>query len=263
MGRKTSTAGKGSVLRRARRLLRSSTLPRMSTPRKGSSIAIQTLCDPCCAPTGTWPVPAKKQVEVSWSRWCPIHGSQDTVAEPSGPTLRTLLDKRLQRQRQLPPCPGSSLELAVKDKDKEDFHTGDIYSEGLHPCQSLHEICWTPDGGAHMDRPSCCLRAVTFHRTHQIAIARKSLEIQLGARAIPAKRSQQQEVSLSRRCPVHGSWDTAAVPQENSLRAALDKRLQQEREHPLFKGALGRWLSRLRMQIMAAAGTLYSLLRAA
>ncbi|XP_068872219.1 uncharacterized protein [Aphelocoma coerulescens] len=261
--RKTSAAGKGSVLRRTRHWLRSSTLPRMSIPRKGSSIPAQTLCDLCCAPVGAWPVPAKKQVEVSWSHRCPIHGSPDPAAEPSGKTLRTLLDKRLQRQRQPFPCPACSLEPAVKDKAKEDLHTLDIYSKGLHPCQSLHEICWTPDGGAHTDRPPC-LGAVATHRTHKIPTARKNLETQLGARAIPAKRSQEQvarqEVSWSCCCPVHGSQDTAAVPQEKTLRAALDKRLQREREHGLFQGALGRWLSWLRMQLVAAAGTLHSFL---
>ncbi|XP_037995406.1 uncharacterized protein LOC119702049 [Motacilla alba alba] len=238
--RKTSAAGKGSVLRRTRRCLRSSPLPRMSIPRKGSSIPIQALCDLCCAPTGTWPVPAKKQEEVSWSRRCPIHGSQDPAAEPSGQTLRALLDKRLQRQRQLFPSQGCSLELTVKDKDKEDLPPWDIYSKGLHPCQSLHEICWTPDGEAHTDRSPCCLGAVAIHKTQQRPKARESLEIQLGAQAAPAKHSQQQ-VSLSRRCPMHGS-QRAAVPQEKTLWAALDKRLQRQLEH---QGALRRWLSRI------------------
>lgn len=260
---KTSAAGKGSELQTTQHSLRCSTVPRTSIPQKGSPIPIQTTSDLRCAPTGTRPAPAKKA--ESWSHWCPTHGSQDPAAEPSGQTLRTLLDKRLQQQRQLVPCSGSSLEVA--GKDKEDLHTWDVNSQGQHRCQSLHDICWTPDGAAHRDTSSCSLGAMAMHRTHQIPTDRKSLEIQLGAQAIPARHFQpqvaQQDGSLSRCCPWHSSQDTGAVAREKTLRAVLDRRLQRQRKHPPAKGALGRWLARLRMQLMASTGALRRVLCAA
>ncbi|KAJ7406337.1 hypothetical protein BTVI_65785 [Pitangus sulphuratus] len=278
---------------RTRRRWRSSVVPRTSGPR--GSIPSQSLGDSCQTPggradtdrpqypeaarigrtcpgltmhmarknlelkLGAQPIPVRRsqeqvaQQEVSSRHRCPAHSLPAAAVVPYEKTVHAVLDTILQRERNVFPSPKHSLELAAKEQDKEYPSMSNTPGRSLHPFQSP---CVTPYGGAPVGRSPCSFRAMGINRTH---LAWKSLGIELGARATPAKPSQQQvaqrEVSQGWQCPIHGSWGTVAVPYEKTLRAVLDKILQRERklEHPYLQGALWRCLSRIGMKFVAAA----------
>lgn len=133
-----------------------------------------------------------------------------------------------------------------------------------HPSDSLSGSCRTPDGeGARASSPSS-LGSADISGTRsalRMHVAKKSLEVKLGARPAPVKSSQQQvaqrEVSPRRRCPTHGSQDPAVLPSGNTPCSESEKILQRQREleFPHLRGVPPR-----RMRLLLAAQILLRML---
>ncbi|XP_068872407.1 uncharacterized protein [Aphelocoma coerulescens] len=138
-------------------------------------------------------------------------------------------------------------------------------SETLPCSESLSGSCQTPDGeDARACSPSS-LGSADISGTRsalRMHVAKKSLEVKLGARPAPVKSSQQQvaqqEVSPRRRCPAHGCQDPAGLPSGNNTPCSESEKIlqrQRELEFPHLRGAPLR-----RMRLLLAAQILLRML---
>ncbi|XP_027751356.1 uncharacterized protein LOC114063346 [Empidonax traillii] len=186
---------------------------------------------------------ARKSLEVKMGAWpIPVVRSQEQVERQEGS-----------------PQPSESL-----------HSSGSLTpSEGLPLSKSLSDSWQTPDGEDSVDSSPCSLGAAGISRTRsslRMHVARKNLEVKLGARPTPVKSSQeevaQQEESWSHRCPIQGSQDAAVVPTGNTLGSVSEKILQQQREleFPHLQGAFPSWLSNFRQKFLLAVQILLQIL---
>ncbi|XP_014113270.1 PREDICTED: uncharacterized protein LOC106628476 [Pseudopodoces humilis] len=119
-------------------------------------------------------------------------------------------------------------------------------SESLPCSSSLSGSCQTVDSGEDAtDSSPCSPESADISGTRSVLrmhVAKKSLEVKLGAQPAPVRSSQQrvaqQEVSWSRRRPIHSSHSTAVQPDRNT-RCSESKILQRQREleFPHLRGA--------------------------
>lgn len=119
-------------------------------------------------------------------------------------------------------------------------------SESLPCSSSLSGSCQTPDGEDATDSSTCSSGSVAISGARsalRMHVAKKSLEVKLGARPAPVRNSQQQvaqqDMSWSRWWPTHSSHSTAVQPKGNALRSKSEKILQRQREleFPHLRGA--------------------------
>ncbi|XP_053801230.1 uncharacterized protein LOC128789356 [Vidua chalybeata] len=136
--------------------------------------------------------------------------------------------------------------------------------ESLPRSGSPSGSCRTADGEDASDSAgsSCGSADISGARSAlRMHVAKKSLEVKLGARPAPVRSSQQQvaqqEGSRSRRCPIRSSRSTAGRPNGNALRSESEKILQRQREleFPHLRG-----VSPSRMRPLLAAQTLLRML---
>ncbi|KAJ7427711.1 hypothetical protein BTVI_01606 [Pitangus sulphuratus] len=212
---------------------------------------------------------ARKSLEVKMGAWpIPVVRSQEQVERQEGSpqpseSLRssgslTCSQEQVERQEGSP-------------QPSESLHSSGSLtpSEGLPLSKSLSDSWRTPDGEDSVDSSPCSLGAVGISRTRsslRMHVARKNLEVKLGAQPTPVKSSQeevaQQEESWSHRCPTQGSWDAAVVPTGNTPGSVSEKILQQQREleFPHLQGAFPSWLSNFRQKFLLAVQILLQIL---
>lgn len=102
---------------------------------------------------------------LSWSRQFPDQGPKNDVAVPQEKTFVVVLDKILQRQRQMFPSAGHLEPSAMEKPDKDEFHTSDTPGRRFHHTQYLCETCRSGDGESPLDRTRCSLRATALRRS--------------------------------------------------------------------------------------------------
>ncbi|XP_032918796.1 uncharacterized protein LOC116997798 [Catharus ustulatus] len=119
-------------------------------------------------------------------------------------------------------------------------------SESL-PCSSSPSgSCQTPDGEDATDSSTCSSGSVDISGARsalRMHVAKKSLEVKLGARPAPVRNSQQQvaqqDMFWSLQWPTHSSHSTAVQHKGNALCSESEKILQRQREleFPHLRGA--------------------------
>ncbi|CAN8214324.1 unnamed protein product [Coccothraustes coccothraustes] len=137
-------------------------------------------------------------------------------------------------------------------------------SESLPGSESPDGSCQTPAAEEASDRSSSSTGSVDISGARsalRMHVAKKSLEVKLGARPAPVRSSQrraaQQEASQSCRSPTCSSHSAAGWPNGNAPRSKLEKILQRQREleFPHLRGA-----SPSRMRPLLAAEMLLRML---
>ncbi|XP_051632280.1 uncharacterized protein LOC127465794 [Manacus candei] len=181
---------------------------------------------------GAWPIPVvRSQERVEWQEG----SSQPPKSLRSSGSL-TYSQERVERQEGSP-LPSESL-----------HSSGSLTpSESLSLSKSLSDSWRAPDGEDAVDSSPCSLGAAGISRTRsslRMHVARKNLEVKLGAQPTPVKSSQeevaQQEESWSHQCPVQGSRDAAVT---HSFPQLLPDRIRYENIlhfHPLSRGPVVR-----------------------
>lgn len=117
-------------------------------------------------------------------------------------------------------------------------------SESLPHSESLSGSCHTPDGEESTDSSLGSTDISGARSALRMHVAKKSLEVKMGARPAPVRSSQQrvaeQELSWSAWHPIHGSHSAGVQPKGNNTpRSESEKILQRQREleFPHLRGA--------------------------